>query len=658
MIERAASAREAMRRHAWLDAVEAFSEVDRAGGLGPEDLELLAAALWWSGDVDGAVEVLERAHTGHLEAEQPEQAAIVALRLGELAMLQLSAAIAGGWIARAERLLEHRPEGVAHAWLSFANGLVALLGRGDFAAAEALATRSLELARTHRSPDIESLALSLAAQVLLRTGRWSEGLTMIDEAAAAATSDRLDPKNACDVYCFTISACADVGAYRRAGEWIEKADAWMRRRSITGYRGVCKVHRAELKRLRGDWHEAEREAREACVELERFRLLDAVGFARYEVGEVRLRMGDFAAAAEAFQKAYEYGRLPQPGLALLMLARGETSDAVRSIASSLSVDDGDSSLLARDQLTRARLLAAQAEIALAAGDLATARAAVAELASIAARYESDALTAAALTAQGALELHEEAPEAAIATLRRAWRLWLNLELPFEGARARVLLGRARLAAGDAGTARLELRAARTVFERLGATPDLQAVHALLGEESGAESRASVAKTFMFTDIVGSTDFLRLIGDADWKRLIEWHDKALRSLIEEHGGHEVRHTGDGFFVTFDRPTDAVACAIAVQRALSEHRRHHGFAPRVRIGLHAGEAVEHGRDYAGQGVHVAARVGAIATAEEIVVTESLLDAARSSGYGVTGPRAEALKGFAEPVEVWSVDWERSS
>ena len=110
----------------------------------------------------------------------------------------------------------------------------------------------------------------------------------------------------------------------------------MRRQSAGGYPGICRVHRAEIKMLRGQWSEAEQEARQACEELERFRLLDAVGFAHYQIGEVRLRMGDLDGAAEAFDRAYEYGHDAQPGLAMLQLARGEVADARRSIDRALA----------------------------------------------------------------------------------------------------------------------------------------------------------------------------------------------------------------------------------------------------------------------------------------------------------------------------------
>lgn len=653
MVEALASGREAVRRHAWSEAVEALTQAERQEPLTADDLLLLASAAWWDGQVEEAHDALERAFDRYLEAGRRDRAAIVALRLCELGVRRTNFAVGQGWLARAERLLQEEPESVAHAWLAFVHAMLAIIARGDFRAGLEAADRSLELARRHDSPDVESLALTARGQALLRQGRWAEGLANLDEAAAAAVSGRLDPKNACDVYCNTIAACSDLGEYRRAGEWIDEADRWMQRRAIRGYRGECRVHRAGLKRLRGAWAEAEQEARDACQELERFRMLDAIGYAHYEIGEVRLARGDLAGAEEAFERAYAFGRPPQPGLAMLLLARGETEGAARSIENALAGVDGHE-FQARDLLQRARLLPARVEIALASGDLATAGAAADELEEIAGRYDSEALRAAALAARGAVLVASGEGEAAAGMLERAWRAWQRLELPLETARARTLLARARLAVGDDATARLELRAAETTLDRLGAVRELTEVRRLLAGLDRARAR-SVTRTFMFTDIVTSTDFVRMLGDVAWKDLIAWHDRALREEIGHHRGHEVRHTGDGMFVTFEDAGDALRCAVAIQRRLAEHRRTHGFAPWVRIGLHAAQALPHGGDYAGQGVHVAARIGDLAEREQVLASRAALDAAGDHGVRTSHVRTVSLKGVAEPVEVHVVAWE---
>jgi class 3 adenylate cyclase len=164
--------------------------------------------------------------------------------------------------------------------------------------------------------------------------------------------------------------------------------------------------------------------------------------------------------------------------------------------------------------------------------------------------------------------------------------------------------------------------------------------------------APVTRTFLFTDIVSSTQLLQAIGDAAWQSLVDWHDRTLRALFADNGGEEVDHAGDGFFVAFPSPRQAVACAIATQRALVEHRRDAGFAPDIRIGIHEAEALHDGTAYRGLGVHTAARVGALAGPGEIVASET---AAASAGASVEGAAEAAdLKGLAEPLQVVRIAW----
>jgi class 3 adenylate cyclase len=445
--------------------------------------------------------------------------------------------------------------------------------------------------------------------------------------------------------------------YQRAGEWTEEADRWMQRNSLGGYPGVCRVHRAELKKLHGSYSEAEQQARLACEELERYRLMDAIGSAHKEVGDVRLRRGDLESADEAFKRAFEYGSDAQPGLALLMLARGDAEGAAQSIASSLGDGDGEADGAGREmRLSRSRLLPAKVKIALANDDLEGARSAADELERIAAQYERPAFEAGLQTARGAIALSEARLEEATSLLDRAWRLWRDIDFPYESAQARGLLGEAKTAAGDPTTGRMELEAARSVFERLGAVFELRRVDALLGDDAAPASGDGrrVTKTFMFTDIVTSTDLVGLLGDEAWEDLIRWHDRALRSELAKHRGHEVRHTGDGFFVAFDDAGDSVEAAVAIQRRLAEHRREHGFAPWVRIGIHTAEATPRGNDFAGQGIHVAARVGDLGEREEIVVSADALEAAGAIRFPLSNARPETLKGISEPVDVHTIDW----
>jgi class 3 adenylate cyclase len=169
--------------------------------------------------------------------------------------------------------------------------------------------------------------------------------------------------------------------------------------------------------------------------------------------------------------------------------------------------------------------------------------------------------------------------------------------------------------------------------------------------AGAVRARRVVKTFMFTDIEGSTNLVEALGDEAWETLLRWHDETLRGLFAAHGGEEVAATGDGFFVGFDSPEAALACAVAIQRRLTEHRQTAGFAPQVRIGVHASQATQVAQNYRGKGVHEAARIAALAAGGEIFASR---ETGVGSRYPLSEPRSVTLKGISEPVEVVSIGW----
>jgi class 3 adenylate cyclase len=160
----------------------------------------------------------------------------------------------------------------------------------------------------------------------------------------------------------------------------------------------------------------------------------------------------------------------------------------------------------------------------------------------------------------------------------------------------------------------------------------------------------VLKTFMFTDVVGSTNLVEALGDEAWDTLLRWHDTTLREVFTAHEGREISTTGDGFFVSFDSPEQAVAAAIAIQRRLADHRKQAGFAPQVRIGLHASDAQQVGTNYRGKGVHEASRIAGLATGGQIIASLSTV----GESYRSSGVRSELLKGLSEPMEVVTIDW----
>ena len=485
------------------------------------------------------------------------------------------------------------------------------------------------------------LALVGRGRALVKRGEIEEGLALLDEATAAAICGELRPHSTGLVYCITISACHDLGDYRRAAEWTEAANSWCDSLDVSGFPGACRIHRAEIMRLRGDLVGAEKQAMAACDELQDYqRNITAGGY--YELGEIRRRVGDFAAAEEAYRTAKELGREPQPGLALLRLAEGKIDSALAGISRALEA--------AEEPLTRLRHLPAQVEIAVAASDLRTARAAAEEMDRTVDAYKIGERRALAFDAtlhlaQGQIKLAEGDADEAARRLKRARDEWLEVGAPYETAQARMLLGIAFRRRGDEHAATEEIDAAEATFTRLGAKLDEERAKELLG-------RLETRRTFVFTDIVDSTKLLETLGPDRWKRLLSRHDELLRERIAETGGELIKHTGDGFFVAFDNPKAAIEAAVAIQRALAAEI----VAPDVRIGVHTGGAFHKGgdaSDYGGQGVHVAARIGAAAGTAEILVSRETLDGI-GGAFRLSEPRAETLPGFDQPVDVVSVDW----
>lgn len=644
-------ARAALDRHAWGEAYEVMAEADHAGGLAPEDLEVLAQSAWWVGQQDVARDAWERAYTLHAKAGDKLAAANAAAQLAFNLLGAGLPSVLNGWVNRAERLLQGAPEQPVHALLAVVRGMMAFTA-GDLDIAAAAGRRALDLGTAFGIPDLQAMGLHLEGRALVAKGRVEEGMALLDEATAAAVSGELSPQVTGRVYCSTVSACWGVADYRRAGEWADAAERWCRRRSINGFPGVCRLHKAQIHKLRGMWREAEAEALLACKELPSWFPLD-LGRALSEIGEIRLRTGDLEGAEEAFLQANDAGHDPNPGLALLQLAEGDVQAAAATIRDALdNPQAGSFETPPNSDLQRASLLPAQVEISLAAGDLDAARAGAVDLDQIAETTGVAAMRASAAWARGLLQLAEGQAEAAQQSFRGSAALWGQLDAPYETARARMGLADAYRAAGNEGRAVLEYRAALASFDRLGAAPDARRATEALGEAVGRPVPRQVERTFMFTDIVRSTNLVEALGDEAWGHLIRWHDEQLRSQFAAHRGEVVKAIGDGFFVAFQSPGDALACAVAIQRALAEHRRAHGFAPQVRIGVHAAAATHEGLDYRGRGVNAAARVGALADGGEILATAQT--AALAPTQPVTGLRSVMLKGFADPVEVVSIEW----
>jgi class 3 adenylate cyclase len=638
--------REALDRHAWDEAYDTLDQADRQAGLPPEGLQLLAEAAWYSSRPDVVLEALERASKAYLDSGDPGSAAMMAFRAAEQHAMRLEMPSAGGWIARAEQLASGDPAFPVHGHLAYMRGSMALQMR-DFEAAAMCFDEAMAIAARTGDRDLSAKSRHDKGRSLCWQGRFAEGLALMDEAMVAAVAGDLNPPAAGYVYCSMIDVCSRLGDYRRSAEWTEATARLCERLQIPGFTGICRVHQAELLRLHGNWSDAEAQATLACDEMPKSNFVFGLGFASYEIAEVRRRMGDLDGAEALYGRAHEFGLDTEPGLSLLRMAQGKLTAAAAGIRRALA-EEGN------DPMSRLKLLVAQADIAVAAGDVETAGSASKELDAHVKEHQAPALHAAAARVRGAVRLAQGDPEEAIADLRRAREGWREVDAPYEIAEVRVLLGRAYHAMGEDEAAALELKAANTAFERLGAALAAASTAELLGELAAAgQAPERLTRAFMFTDIVRSTDLVGVIGDEAWENLLAWHDHTLRSLFASHGGEVAHHTGDGFFVAFPDARSALASAVAVQRALAEHRRNHGFSPRVRVGLHVAEATRRGSDYSGGEVHKAARIAAAAEGDEILASAETV--AEADGlFPSSELREVAAKGIPEPVRVVSVAW----
>jgi class 3 adenylate cyclase/pimeloyl-ACP methyl ester carboxylesterase len=156
----------------------------------------------------------------------------------------------------------------------------------------------------------------------------------------------------------------------------------------------------------------------------------------------------------------------------------------------------------------------------------------------------------------------------------------------------------------------------------------------------------ILKTVMFTDIVGSTERLSVHGDAHWHRQLDAHDKVVDWLMQKHGAHLAKHTGDGVFALFDEPSKAVRCAVEMGADLAAR----GIT--IRAGVHIGECERRGAEWGGLAVHIGARISASAGPGEVLVSRTVRDICTGSGLGFESLGPQRLKGLAEEVEVYRV------
>lgn len=462
--ERLVRGRQCYERRAWREARDLLATCDHALPLEDADLERLAVASFLTGEDEASDDAWRRAYRRY--GERGERSGAVRCGFWLAFRLLNSGDLPGadGWIARMERLLGDAGDSSENGQLQYLTGLLAVFS-GDLPKAEVDLGRSVQLAERAGDTDLSTLARLALGRVFIFRGDIPGGVRLLDEAMVAVLSGETSPVVVGDSYCSAIDACHDVFDVRRGQSWTAAFTRWCATQpDLVPYAGLCLVHRAEFLQLKGAWVEAMAQAGLARARLSSPVIQLSLGAAIYQQGELRRLRGQFDEAERCYREANEHGRDPQPGLALLRLAQGKRQAAARAIERALAE--------AGDRVSRPPLLAACVEVELALGDVTAARDACDELLEAARALGSPMLTAVSDRATGAVLLADGDARAALAPLRRASSAFRGLEAVYDVATTGVLIARARQTLGDDEGARFELAASRAIFERLGARPDL------------------------------------------------------------------------------------------------------------------------------------------------------------------------------------------
>ena len=536
-----AQGRKSFQKQAWAAAFSDFTAADQEAQLEPEDLVLLAqTALLIGKEAEGA-DLLARAYQAFLGRGATQFGALCAFWLGFSLLLRGEAAKGGGWLSRAGRLLDGKPECAVNGYLLLAEAYRTFRA-GDAAAALDGFAQAFAIGERFGDKDLLTMALQGQGRALIRQGEITRGVALLDEAMVAVTAGEVSPLNAGGVYCSVLDACSEIFDLHRAQEWTTALDDWCASQpDLVPYRGHCMVRRAELLLLHGSWPQALQTAQQASEWLSLPAPRPDAGGAFYQLGEILRLGGNFVESEEAYQEASRLYRCPGPGLAQLRLAQGRI-DAAGSMILRLVQE-------VHEMGPRAKVLAARAEIALAAKDVAAASAAADELESIAALWDIPFLYALYARTRGAVLLAADRAPDAFAELRRSWSLWCEFPAPYEAARTQVLIARACRHMGDEENALLELRAACDTFRRLGAKVDLSYAETLLAERAIQPASPLTERELQI---------LRLVASGMTNRAIAGKLKISEKTVARHLSN--------IFTKLDLPSRTAAAAYAYERAL--------------------------------------------------------------------------------------------
>jgi len=454
-------ARAALRAHRHDAAYDALRSAQGIAPLDVEDLHRLADAAWWLGLMSECLQLTESAHRDFLASGHLDRAAAQALDLAGMLAMRGEPALASGWLGRARRLLADEPVGPIHGRLWYVD-LSMALEEGRLDEAEQLATELRGLGDRYGDESLVALGYLGQGLAILRHGLVSDAFELLEEAMLRVVGGGVSPDWAGHIYCTIVSACLCVADLNRARHWSQAAHRWLEDFSgAVMFTGVCRAHDVELLVAEGAWGAAGHQADVVVKELRELNV-DAVAEAEYQHGECHRLRGNLELADAAFARAASLGRNPQPGRALLLLARGLGDDAWSEVTDAVVRGSAD-------PFRCARVLRAQVEIGVATGRPAAAAAAARKLRTLANDFGTPGFEAWADHAAGLVALAAGKALDAIEPLSRAAEGYRRMQAWYDAASADARRADAHRLLGDAAAER-ELRdEAESVFRRLGTT---------------------------------------------------------------------------------------------------------------------------------------------------------------------------------------------
>ena len=470
VVEDLATAREAYERREWATAYETLVDLDST--LEPADLSRLATAAYLLGRRQDSVQALQRAYQTSVDAGDLATAVRCGFWVALVALTSGEEAVGSAWVARCQRLLDASEGDSVEQGYVLIHLMLRHIFSNEYEQAHEFARRITDYGRRFDDPDLLANGLNGEGRILLHLGRVPEGIALLDEAMIGIATGAVHPIFAGEIYCSLIEGCQEISDYGRVAEWTHALNGWIETQpALLPFTGQCAVHRGQILRFGGEFAAAVAEFEHA---IERYLANNdepPAGLAHGEAGEVHRIRGDYAAAEASYERALEHGYEPQPGQALLWLARSRAPAALAAVRRLLSEQ--------HDPVYRSKLLPGAVEVLLGTGQTDEAAAIAEELALVAASFGCRALQAMAHYAVGCCLLAQDRPSDAVTELRQAQTMWHDLAAPYEAARCRLQLGRALRDLADEESAVAQLAAARRTFEELGAAPAAREVADLL-----------------------------------------------------------------------------------------------------------------------------------------------------------------------------------